>query len=184
MLSPSSLLHAGSAQKPDERIDVRAREISVNLPLYGRTLTGYHLYIVYSDAAGKEFVCEGFPFYSSAGQVPSTHALFYGAPGLLTQGHCGFMRDDGPAAVYGGNGGPLQGRRHSVTVLWGKGAGEAYRCFEEETAMFNAEKVPYRMATGPNSNTFVRTILDRCGVPALKPAGAVPAPGWEISLVR
>lgn len=71
-----------------------------------------------------------------------------------------------------------------MTVLWGKGAGEAYRCFEKETVLFNAEKVPYRMATGPNSNTFVRTILDRCGVPALKPAGAVPAPGWEISLVR
>lgn len=171
LTSASFIWRAGSAQDTTERIDVWARDITVTLPPpYGR-VTGYHLYIVYADASGRQFVCEGFPFYPPSGSIPPESALFfYGPPGLLTQGYCATMPHGRPAGA------------HSVTVLQGADAGRAYRCMEKETARFNSENVAYRMATGPNSNSFVRTMLDRCGVPAIKPAAAVPSPGWDISI--
>lgn len=170
LTSASFFWSAGSAQDTPERIDVRARDITVTLPPpYGR-ITGYHLYIVYADPSGRQFVCEGFPFDPSSGSIPPESALLYGPPGLLTQGYCGAM----PYSRTGG--------AYSVTVLQGADAGRAYRCMEKETARFNSENVAYRMATGPNSNSFVRTMLDRCGVPAVKPVAAAPSPGWDISI--
>jgi hypothetical protein len=48
--------------------------------------------------------------------------------------------------------------------------------------MFNGAKIPYHLVTGPNSNSYTRTMLDRCDIPALKPAVAMLTPGWDISI--
>ncbi|MER3407378.1 MAG: hypothetical protein C4292_00725 [Nitrososphaera sp.] len=174
----SSSRSTSPAQDLSERIDVRAREITVNMPPpYGK-ITGYHLYIVYVDPARRQFVCEGFPFDPATGSIPPAGAtLFYGLSGLLTQGYCGTLLQRATVQQQ-------QEQQHFVTVLYGGEAEKAYRCFEKETGRFNAERIPYRMATGPNSNSFVRMMLDRCDVPAIKPPAAVPVPGWEISLSR
>lgn len=173
----SSSRSASPAHDRSERIDVRAREIAVNMPPPCGRITGYHLYIVYVDPAGRQFVCEGFPFDPATGSIPaSDSALFYGLSGLLTQGYCSTLPERA--------GTQQQQRQYFATALHGKEAEKAYRCFEKEVAQFNAERVPYRMATGPNSNSFVRTMLDRCGVPAVRPPAAVLVPGWDISISR
>ena len=154
----------------NERIDVRARPITVTFPApYYGTITGYHLFIIYVDSAGKQFICEAFPVNPNTGQVPSESDLASNHTGLLTQGYCRSYVD-GTAA-----------NEASVTVTTIR-AKEAYNCFVQETLAFNAAKIPYHLTLGPNSNSYVRTLLDHCKVPAVKPPSAVLTPGWDLSI--
>ena len=38
------------------------------------------------------------------------------------------------------------------------------------------------MITGPNSNSYTRTMLDKCNILAIKPVIAILTPGWDISI--
>jgi hypothetical protein len=61
----------------------------------------------------------------------------------------------------------------SLTVLSSPDAKLAYKCFFKETGIFNDAKIPYHLVTGPNSNSYARTMLDKCNVVYLKPALSV-----------
>ena len=58
---------------------------------------------------------------------------------------------------------------------------------QKETKKFNMAKVPYALLA-TNSNTYVRTMLDKCDIPGgdarLPPGVTVPTvPGWSIVLL-
>ena len=157
----------------NERIDVRARPITVALPApYYGTVTGYHLFIVYTDVAGRQFICEALPMDPNTGRMPSESDLASNRNDLLTRGHC--QPYDPGTPSYAAN-------APSVTAAVVK-AKEAYDCFVNETVAFNAANIPYYLTTGPNSNSYVRTLLDHCKVPAVKPPSAVLTPGWDVSI--
>jgi hypothetical protein len=63
----------------------------------------------------------------------------------------------------------------SVTVLKGPAACPKYACFVREQARINHTGFPYRLAT-QNSNSVVRTLLEKCELPKKKPLSI--APGW------
>ena len=156
-----------------QRIDVRAAPITVPLPRpYSGTITGFHLALVYVNATGSDFVCEGLPFDPATGKTPSDSALISNPPGLVTRGYCypySFGFDARSSDVQ------------SVTVVSSsKEASQIYNCLVKKTAAFNAANVPYYMTTGPNSNSFARTLLEYCKIPATKPAGATVTPGWDL----
>ncbi len=155
-----------------ETIDVRARAITVTLPQIG-TVTGYHLFIIYTDRDGAQFVCQGYPFDPVTGEIPPHSVIVTDPPGLLTLGRCVDYLPGNPDYISDAP---------SVTVATGKTAHMAYECFVEKTDLFNAAKVPYHEITGPNSNTYARTMLDSCDVPAIKPTSATLTPGWDISI--
>jgi hypothetical protein len=157
----------------DERIDVRARPITVALPApYFGTVTGHHLFIIYTDGAGRQFMCEALPVDPDTGRMPSGSDLASNYRGLLTRGYCQPYVPG--SAAYAAN-------APSVTAATVK-AKEAYECFVNGTAAFNAANIPYHLTTGPNSNSYVRTLLDHCNVPAVKPPSAVLTPGWDVSI--
>ena len=154
-----------------EKIDVRARPITVTLsaPYYG-SITGYHLFIVYTDDAGRQFICEALPLDPYTGRVPSESDMLSNSKGILTRGYC---QPYVPGKSVNAANAP------SVTATTNK-AKEAYDCFVKETVAFNAANIPYRLTTGPNSNSYVRTLLDHCKVPAVRPPSAILTPGWDL----
>ena len=173
VISTAGVLQSSFAiQKVVEKMDVRARSIHVTLPPPIGSITAYHLFLVYSEKHGKQFVCQGFPFDLSTGNIPPDSVLPSDSPGLLTKGRCiPFTldnRDFIPDAP-------------SVTVASEKDAKHAYTCLFKETILFNNAKVPYHLVTGPNSNSYSRT-MDNCDLPAIKPAIAIITPGWDISI--
>ena len=157
----------------DAKIDIRGRAVTVTLPAPYGTITAYHLFLVYTDRHAREFVCQGFPYDPATGQVPSDAVIATDPPGLLTLGHCiDFLpsnRDYIPDAP-------------SLTIATGKIAQKAFNCFVEKTELFNMAGVPYHVFTGPNSNSYTRTVIDECNLPAQKPAIAVITPGWDNSI--
>ncbi len=160
-------------QKVVEKIDVRARAIHVTLPAPIGSITAYHLFLVYTEKHGKQFVCQGFPFDPSTGKIAPDSVLPSDPPGLLTKGRC---------IAFTSNNRDFIPDAPSVTVASDKEAKHAYTCFFKETIIFNNAKVPYHLVTGPNSNSYTRTMLDSCHVPAIKPAVAIITPGWDISI--
>lgn len=168
----SSANRANEGTSTNERIDVRARPITVPFPYYG-SVTGYHLFIVYTDGAGKQFICEALPVDPNTGQVPSNSTLLSDPDGLLTRGYCQPYLPGSAAYISD---------LASVTAATSINARQAYSCFVKETIAFNSANIPYHLATGPNSNSYVRTLLDHCKVPAVKPPSAVLTPGWDLSI--
>lgn len=167
---------AGSFEiNSQQRIDVRAAPITIPLPRpYFGTITGFHLALVYVNATGSEFVCEGLPLDPATGKAPPDSVLISNPPGLVTRGYCypysfGFDARSSSSEVQ------------SVTVVSSsKEASQIYDCLVKKTIAFNAANVPYYMTTGPNSNSFVRTLLEHCKIPAMKPSGATVTPGWDL----
>ncbi|WP_148699424.1 hypothetical protein [Candidatus Nitrososphaera evergladensis] len=176
--SCSSLSSSSSLSMSEtERIDVRASKITISLSRMFETVIGYHLYIVYADNEGQEFIFEGLPFDPKTGKVPlfSPSTLFLNPSGLLTRGQCIASQWKRESSFYVPS-------ALSVTVIAGAKASEKYRCLQEQTCAFNSANIPYYMTTGPNSNSYVRTMLERCRIPAIKPISAIPAPGWDLSI--
>ena len=75
-------------QKSVEPIDVRERAIHVTLPQSIGSVTGYHLFIVYTDKHGRQFVCQGLPFDPATGKIARDYTFPSGPPGLLIKGQC------------------------------------------------------------------------------------------------
>jgi hypothetical protein len=168
-----SVQGASAIQKSVEKIDVRGRAIRVTLPPPIGSVTGYHLFIVYTEKHGKQFVCQGLPFDPATGKKAPDEILPSDPPGLLIKGQCIPLRPNNRDFIPDAP---------SITVLSGPDAKQAYNCFFKETDIFNDAKIPYHLVTGPNSNSYTRTMLDRCDVPAMKPAVAILTPGWDISI--
>jgi hypothetical protein len=156
-----------------ETIDVRGRAIHVTLPQSIGSVTGYHLFIVYTDKKGKQFVCQGLPFDPETGNIAPDEILPSDPTGLVIKGQCIPLRPNNRDFIPDAP---------SITVLSGSDTKQAYNCFFKETDIFNEAKIPYHMVTGPNSNSYTRTILDKCNILAMKPTVAILTPGWDISI--
>ena len=94
-------------------------------------------------------------------------------PGLLIKGQCITFHPDTRDFIPDAP---------SVTILSGPDAKQAYNCFLKETDIFNDAKIPYHIVTGPNSNSYARTMLDKCNILAMKPVVAILTLGWDISI--
>ena len=93
--------------------------------------------------------------------------------GLVTKGQCIPLRPNNRDFIPDAP---------SITVLSGSDTKQAYNCLFKETDIFNDAKIPYHMITGPNSNSYTRTMLDKCNILVMKPAVAILTPGWDISI--
>ena len=168
-----SVQGATAIEKPVETIDVRGRPIHVTLPQSIGSVTGYHLFIVYTDKKGKQFICQGLPFDPATGNIAPDEILPSDPTGLVIKGQCIPLRPNNRDFIPDAP---------SITVLSGSDTKQAYNCFFKETDIFNDAKIPYHMVTGPNSNSYTRTMLDKCNILAMKPAVAILTPGWDISI--
>jgi hypothetical protein len=174
IVSTSLSVQAATAiPKHVETIDVRGRAIHVTLPQSIGSVTGYHLFIVYTDKKGKQFICQGLPFNPATGNIAPDEILPSDPTGLVIKGQCIPLRLNNRDFIPDAP---------SITVLSGSDTKQAYNCFFKETDIFNEAKIPYHMVTGPNSNSYTRTILDKCNILAMKPAVAILTPGWDISI--
>ena len=168
-----SVQGATAIPKYVETIDVRGRAIHVTLPQSIGSVTGYHLFIVYTDKKGKQFICQGLPVDLATGNIAPDEILPSDPTGLVIKGQCIPLRPNNRDFIPDAP---------SITVLSGSDTKQAYNCFFKETDIFNDAKIPYHMVTGPNSNSYTRTILDKCNILAMKPAVAILTPGWDISI--
>ena len=175
MVLPATLQSVSAVEKVDQ-IDVRARAIPVTLP-GGQTVTAYHLFIVYAQKDTKDYVCQGFPLDPATGQVPRDADLPLNLPSpFLLQGRC---------IPFGPDNRDFNPNARSVTVVSGPDSKDVYKCFVKQTSIFNDAKLPYALLA-TNSNSYIRTMLDRCDVPggdSRLPPGvtAQNAPGWSIT---
>jgi hypothetical protein len=168
-----SVQDATAIPKHFETIDVRGRAIHFTLPQSIGSVTGYHLFIVYTDKKGKQFICQGLPFNPATGNIAPDEILPSDPAGLVIKGQCIPLRPNNRDFIPDAP---------SITVLSGSDTKQAYNCFFKETDIFNEAKIPYHMVTGPNSNSYTRTLLDKCNILAMKPAVAILTPGWDISI--
>ena len=168
-----SVQGATAIPKHVETIDVRGRAIHVTVPQSIGSVTGYHLFIVYTDKKGKQFICQGLPFDPATGNIAPDEILPSDPTGLVIKGQCIPLRPNNRDFIPDAP---------SITVLSGSDTKQAYNCFFKETDIFNEAKIPYHMVTGPNSNSYTRTMLDKCNILAMRPAVAILTPGWDISI--
>jgi hypothetical protein len=69
----------------------------------------------------------------------------------------------------------------SVTALKGKAAVGKVECLDDVSEAIRTTQIDYELL-GPNSNTYVWTLLDLCGIPVTKPAGTFP--GWKNNAIK
>jgi hypothetical protein len=137
---------AGKCNLP--KIDVRAVKVSAPAPIY-------HLFIVYTDETGINYLFRG---------GPSSSFPHYGT----IQGY---------NAVYAKGGPDWDLDAPSVSVMKGISASGKDSCFISELSRITSAKIQYHIG-GPNSNTVVKTLLFKCKVPIAKPV--LVAPGWDL----
>jgi hypothetical protein len=133
------------------RVDVRATHI-------GGFLSGapvWHLYIVHTDDVGNQTGWRGGPSGGGSGGFGS----IIGTTGAYAPGFV----DWDPAAP-------------SVTVGSGAGVCGSTTCFDTELRRIDATATPYD-PTGPNSNTWVKTLLTNCSLTVDKPVWIAPGFG-------
>ena len=116
----------------------------------------WHLSIVHTDGAGVETGWRGGP----------------GGPGGDPQ--YGTIRGD--TALYQPGWVDYDRSAPSETVGTGSTVCGKTTCFETERVRINGTATTYA-PTGPNSNTWVKTVLENCGLPARKPVWIAPGFG-------
>ena len=115
-----SVQGASAIPKSVETIDVRGRAIHVTLPQTIGSVTGYHLFIVYTDKQGKQFICQGLPFDPATGKIAPDEILPSDPTGLVIKGQCIPLRPNNRDFIPDAS---------SITVLSGSDAKQAYNCF-------------------------------------------------------
>ena len=130
---------------------MRAVKVSIPLPIY-------HLFIIYTDENGINYIYRGGPSNSFP--------------------HFGTI--EGYNAIYANGGPDWNLDAPSVTVLKGSDASGKNSCFVTELSRITSENIPYH-PLGQNSNTLAKTLLVNCGVPVAKPV--IEAPGWDLPLL-
>jgi hypothetical protein len=119
----------------------------------------YHLFIVSSNLSGKQSYYRGMAGGQCAGIPP-------GGWGTISTQHGPYdtnSPDWAPGAPF-------------LTVSAGSACRGKEACFVAQLSRITATCTPYG-PLGPNSNTVVRTLLSKCGVPQAKPVDI--APGWS-----
>jgi hypothetical protein len=133
------------------QVDVRGTTAGTGT---GNPISG-HLFIVYTDVDGDEYVYRGGP---DKGLIQLAKGERYHASLSLISGK--LPADWDPSAT-------------SVTVLKGVDAKDKMKCFDEVANRIQTANINYK-GLGPNSNTVVTTLLKLCAVPLIKP------PGWFV----
>jgi hypothetical protein len=113
------------------------------------------LYIVHTDDFGTQTGWRGGPGGGGGGgfgNIVGTTGAY--APGFIDW-------DPGAPSVTVGSGAAVCGKT---------------TCFASELVRIDATATPYD-PTGPNSNTWVKTVLDNCGLPKRKPVWIAPGFG-------
>ena len=116
----------------------------------------WHLYIVHTDENGRRTGWRGGP---GGGGAPGTYGSIVGTTGRYAPGFIDWDPDS-----------------DSVTVSMGDGVCGKTSCFATELRRIDATNTPYN-PTGPNSNTWVRTVLHNCGLREDKPVWVAPGFG-------
>jgi hypothetical protein len=134
--------------------DLAAKATPARLRRPGRAVPIYHLYIVYTDPLGRA------SFYRGG---PENHRPPFG---LIVTEH-------GPYVA-----GTIDWATDAITVTLAEGEAATGLdvCFRAELDRIEGLRVPYNLR-GPNSNTVVRTMLERCGLPVAQPVAY--APGFD-----
>jgi hypothetical protein len=151
--APAPATGSGLAPDPSRcRVDVRATHI-------GGALSGapiWHLVIVHTDASGVQTGWRGGP---GGGSPTSGFGTIIGTTGAYAPG---FVDYDTSSP--------------SITVDSGAGVCGKTTCFASELARIDGTATPYS-PTGPNSNTWVKTVLSNCSLPVRKPVWIAPGFG-------
>jgi hypothetical protein len=122
-----------------------------------------HLFIVFVDSTGKAFYVRGGP----GGPHSPPASMVAGVFGTIECHYGRYVKgtvDWNPDAL-------------AVTVASGAGVCGTYAQMCREADQINLLSEPYS-PVGPNSNSVVRTILHRCGLPARCPGPEFAYPGW------
>lgn len=139
---------SGASNPANCSVDVRATHI-------GGILSGapvWHTYIVHTDATGAQTGWRGGPGGGGGGgfgNIVGTTGAY--APGFIDY-------DTSSPSVNVGSGASVCG---------------ATTCFASELARIDGTATPYS-PTGPNSNTWVKTVLSNCGLTVAKPVWIAP----------
>jgi hypothetical protein len=139
---------SGASNPAHCSVDVRATHI-------GGILSGapvWHTYIVHTDATGAQTGWRGGPGGGGGGgfgNIVGTTGAY--APGFIDY-------DTSSPSVNVGSGASVCG---------------ATTCFAGELARIDGTATPYN-PTGPNSNTWVKTVLSNCGLTVAKPVWIAP----------
>lgn len=136
------------------RIDVRARHLK---DLEGVPI--YHLFIVYVDSDGRQYYFRGGSSCEGIDSCSLNQSTIVASTGRYTSGTVDWDKS-----------------AESITVLDGKTAKGKDSCLALELEKINNAKIPY-ILLDQNSNSVVRTILEKCHIPAKKPVTL--APGWN-----
>lgn len=166
-------------------IKASPRPIHVTLP-GGQEVTVFHIFVVYTQKQqqqqqvqpnDKDYVCQGFPFDPTTGQIPRDSDLPLNLPSpFLLKGRCIPFESDNRDYPFR--------QLPSTTVVSGDNSKDVYKCFVKVTEKINDAKIPYALLAY-NSNSYARAILDNCHVPggdSRLPPGVIPqlAPGWSL----
>jgi PKD domain len=153
-----SALKADAIQKGvgcTPKIEVRASKI----PGLAGKLQIYHLYIIHTDTDGLQYIFRAGPSLRNGppfGHLETCYAVY--KPG----GKCGDWHPNAPSVTVA--------KDSQVNPL-------VLNCLHLERDRIQSMKVPYEL-TGPNSNSFVYTLLQKCALPAEKPVSEIQVPGW------
>jgi RHS repeat-associated protein len=145
-------------QGPSCNIDVRALPYSAVNP--DQLSYATHLFIIFTNENGQEFLYRGGPtrFFL----LPNPGVIrTYGGPYNDTN------LDQSPNAPR-------------ISVLSGQSACSKQACLASETIRIASLQRRYNV-WGPNSNSVVWTMLEKCNIPTLKPANTI-TPGWGMTL--
>jgi hypothetical protein len=134
------------------RVDVRNTHIGGSL----RWAPIWHLYIVHTDEAGRQTGWRGGPGGPGGG---GTYGSIIGTSGKYAPGFIDWDPDS-----------------DSVTVAMGSDACGKTSCLASELRRIDTTRTPYS-PMGPNSNTWVRTVLHSCGLREEKPVWLAPGFG-------
>jgi len=133
------------------RIDVRATSAG--------PFTSAHLFIVFTEKNGQETIFRG---------GPRDNPLLGGGKIRVDWGNY-----EPPSGTGYEAGLDWDINAASVTLLKGPAAFGKDNCFGNQGSRINGAMIDYELL-GPNSNTVVKTLLAKCGVPVGKPNGSFP----------
>lgn len=188
--APDAPVDGGSPSCPPPpscKIEVRANQLS--------PLGYYHMFIVFTDANGKEFYLRGGP--SGSGPASSS-GLSSGLSGGSSQGSSGSnssaSSDASSGGAPGGSWGYIAtqyGEYKPGTIDWDPGAKAItlenspstcpkYEALKQTFDAITASKTSYN-PLGPNSNSCVFTALRKVGITPAEPGG-VWAPGADVPI--
>jgi RHS repeat-associated protein len=124
----------------------------------GLTLPAYHLFIIFTDELGNEFVYRG---------GPKNGYVFAETQSTLDPEANDLTRLDRTA----------EGSMFFLDI--GPDVCEIRSCLDREIDRINNSNTPYCAAGPTNSNTVASNLLESCNLPLLKPAYAFWTPGWD-----